>query len=478
MAGNTAPVRNTAGSGGKKKGGCGTFLFVIIIFVVFYNVVLPSIREKREAQKANKETVSQTAGSITFEQDKADIHEALKEYIRPDTRIIYAQYDGIENDARTHEVRGGEGLTEEERLSIARTELASFHVKEELEEALLNMEKEVCVVGRHPGSFFGYSDDLGPSSDSFSNGVLRSMSYSSFWMESFLMSYGTIPSSSYYEDAISGQRYFIYTFNYYPLTRTEISDMKAQIDRAADEVISCIPPRADLWEQCRVVHDELIRRFEYDYDFGDHCHDLYGAFVERRPVCEGYALAFRFILERLGVNCDIVGSIWDGKPDSTTHAWNCVYGPTEDRYIDVTWDDPDCLDHNGEPIILYDFFGLNEEEIQTVDSHNFRTFVTGTSENAVPFNYYRHEGLMLDSFSEAETVELLRQQYLAGSNHLTVRFADAETYAQASSVLANTAKLDRVMVNMGYYDYYWWNTNDDLHILSVNLGIYPYSENE
>ena len=60
----------------------------------------------------------------------------------------------------------------------------------------------------------------------------------------------------------------------------------------------------------------------------------YGAFVNHNAVCQGYALAFKVLMDRAGIPCCYVSS------DAINHAWNMVRLDGNWYHVDVTWDDP------------------------------------------------------------------------------------------------------------------------------------------
>ncbi|MBQ9990283.1 MAG: hypothetical protein IJP31_05000 [Lachnospiraceae bacterium] len=51
----------------------------------------------------------------------------------------------------------------------------------------------------------------------------------------------------------------------------------------------------------------------------DSSFSAYGVFVEEIAVCQGYALAYKLLCDRVGIECYMVTS------DSMNHAWNIVW---------------------------------------------------------------------------------------------------------------------------------------------------------
>lgn len=93
-------------------------------------------------------------------------------------------------------------------------------------------------------------------------------------------------------------------------------------------------------EKALVLHDYLVVNCEYDkqnYDNGtvpQQSYSAYGALVNRTAVCNGYALAYKYLLNEAGIECYMVSS------SSMRHAWNLVKIDGQFYQVDATWDDP------------------------------------------------------------------------------------------------------------------------------------------
>ncbi len=459
---NTPGGTNTGTGGEKKKGGGCCIAVLCIVAIVAAVAIVGTVRGKIAERREE--------AAKYYEPGKTDLREYLEnnlgDYVDEETYIIEAYYPGIEEDIENYEFAGSTEMSEEDRRSYAEYRLTHEYAEREMEKALLNMEKKVCVVGVFSGGSTGYTNGALMGYD---NGFFRSLPYSTFWMKSFEGSTGSLPKKPDSESSYAYEDVGLYNFEYYPLSAGEIESMKASIDQEADAIAACIPEGADLWQKCRVIHDELVKREDYDLTYGDHCHDLYGALVNHRPVCEGYALAFQYVMEKTGERCDVVVSNWDEVSDMT-HAWNKILGPTYEEYIDVTWDDPGFTDPNGNPVVQYDYFGLTEEEITAIDSHAFESNMQSYLTDPMPFNYYRHEGYLFSTFDPAAVEEAFLKQYQNGSNYLTVRFDNQEAYQAAFDWFADTNNYWSVMDYIGYSDSTWYSYNDSMHIYSIGFG--------
>lgn len=64
-------------------------------------------------------------------------------------------------------------------------------------------------------------------------------------------------------------------------------------------------------------------------------HDIEGAIFEKEAVCEGYALAYKYYMNRLEIPCKIVSGTSNGQ----SHAWNQIQLNGNWYMVDPTWDD-------------------------------------------------------------------------------------------------------------------------------------------
>ncbi len=84
-------------------------------------------------------------------------------------------------------------------------------------------------------------------------------------------------------------------------------------------------------EKVLYINDYLASNCEYDT--GLQKFTAYDAVVGQSAVCQGYSLAFQDLMNRLGIDCELVSSV------SINHAWNLVKVGKSWYHVDVTWND-------------------------------------------------------------------------------------------------------------------------------------------
>lgn len=96
------------------------------------------------------------------------------------------------------------------------------------------------------------------------------------------------------------------------------------------------------YEQVKYINDWIVDNFEYDTTYkNSDIHNIYGAFANKKIVCEGYARTFKYILDGLGIeNILVSGTATNSNGVTESHAWNYVKIDGKWYAVDVTWNDP------------------------------------------------------------------------------------------------------------------------------------------
>ncbi len=123
--------------------------------------------------------------------------------------------------------------------------------------------------------------------------------------------------------------------------KQEIDEHQTKIEQVRDYILSNLNGKSD-YEKIRLIHDYLRDTIEYDSTLSrNNSYDIYGALVSRMCVCEGYAKAFQYLMNEIGIdNVIVIGTGTNSSGQTENHAWNYVK-LNEDWYaVDITWDDP------------------------------------------------------------------------------------------------------------------------------------------
>lgn len=205
------------------------------------------------------------------------------------------------------------------------------------------------------------------------------------------------------------------------------------------------------------AHDLLLRDFTYTHqgavpheipdeaDDADDCHFAHAALIGHNAVCDGWSLAYKYLLDRVGVASAVVwGQAGDAENPAGNHAWNVVDiadklgGCHRWSHVDVTWDGT-C---SAPGVVSHGNFGLNRRQAaatHTVESPGFDPV-------CVAANYYRMHGLQVRCASQA--VELARRLGYpnAGFELQLPCCGDADVQAQCQAVTKRLSREFRVPV--------------------------------
>lgn len=150
----------------------------------------------------------------------------------------------------------------------------------------------------------------------------------------------------------NGNSYLSDDFSSSEIARNSIGIVEQYKNRIVDECRDL-----DTVEKIRYVNNYLIDNTEYDMDAGGNIYNIYGALVNKRAVCEGYARACKYILDDLDIPCIIACGIGKNSTGATeSHAWNYVQVDGNWYALDVTWNDPIITNGRMTNSIRYEYF--------------------------------------------------------------------------------------------------------------------------
>lgn len=113
---------------------------------------------------------------------------------------------------------------------------------------------------------------------------------------------------------------------------------KNQLESAINSAIEKLPSNPSQYEIAHTFHDFVVNNVTYSMS-GDH-QTAYGALVNGKAVCAGYARAFQLLMNRAGIRCwYVAGDSYAPNGTLVAHAWNLYWLNGKCYYSDATWDD-------------------------------------------------------------------------------------------------------------------------------------------
>lgn len=123
-------------------------------------------------------------------------------------------------------------------------------------------------------------------------------------------------------------------------SKTQVKTAVKKIEDIKDNIVSRLT--GDTYRDILKIHDYLVENIDYDSNYDSiGCYSIYGALIDKKCVCEGYAKALKYLLNAAGIPSVIAqGTAINSSGKTEDHAWNIVYLNDKWYYIDATWDDP------------------------------------------------------------------------------------------------------------------------------------------
>lgn len=171
----------------------------------------------------------------------------------------------------------------------------------------------------------------------------------------------------------------------YTYSVSQIYEMREQLNEKTDEILSKIDSSMTDFQKAVTIHDEIILNCEYS-DTPENGYlrtSVYDCLVNGYANCQGYASSLSYLLEKVGINSEIVESA------QMNHMWNLVEIDGSYYHVDPTFDDP-TPDRFG--FVSHKYFLLSDNAIKNSPDisvhYGFKT--TNTCNSTVFDNsYYR-----------------------------------------------------------------------------------------
>ncbi len=143
----------------------------------------------------------------------------------------------------------------------------------------------------------------------------------------------------------------------YFMTGEELADAKLKFAEKTDEILSHITQGMSDFEKELAIHDILAERVAYIDS--ENAHNAYGAIVEGKAVCEGYAEALQYLLMMCNIQSFIIvgSSVNPATNQPEGHAWNAVKIDGKFYHVDLTWNDQASY-------LYHAYFNITDTEIE------------------------------------------------------------------------------------------------------------------
>ena len=168
-------------------------------------------------------------------------------------------------------------------------------------------------------------------------------------------------SSSQGSTSLTPMSFYYFDFDY-RLGRVKLAMMENETNAEVARIAKMLfLPTMNEETKAFLAHNYLAHTIKYtlkedanDVERG-YMQSAYGALVKHKCVCQGYAEAYKRLMNYAGIQCDVVTG--QTKGSDVYHAWNILRlnGGRDNYHVDVTWDSTDTK-------VLYTYFGLKDSD--------------------------------------------------------------------------------------------------------------------
>ena len=214
----------------------------------------------------------------------------------------------------------------------------------------------------------------------------------------------------------------------YSLDSEECLRRNALIEAETERILQEAPTDGSDYDKIKYVYETIIYQTDYCMDAADN-QNIYSVFVGHASVCQGYAKAAQYLLNRLSVACTLVfGEVEDAKG----HAWNLVKADGDYYYLDTTWGDVSCRagDSRGTetemPIINYDYLCITTEQL--LRTHQITQKLPLPVCTQQKDNYYVKEGCYFTAYDEEQLQREFEEAFGKEPYPVALKCDNTETY--------------------------------------------------
>lgn len=207
----------------------------------------------------------------------------------------------------------------------------------------------------------------------------------------------------------------------------EVRALRLQIGQRLASCLAGAPADGDEYDTVKYLYEYLINNTEYDKSAGDN-QNICSVFLNGRSVCQGYAEAFQYMLQNMGIQAFVVTGFTNGE----RHAWNLVRVNGDYYYIDPTWGDAsytlegDPADSASAPPINFDYFLVTTDELTR--THSIERAVELPECTAVKDNYFVREGLYFDSYDADRLKAIFDSESVRSADFVTLKCSTMKCY--------------------------------------------------
>lgn len=227
----------------------------------------------------------------------------------------------------------------------------------------------------------------------------------------------------------------------YTMDAAEKERRLAQIEAYAETCLGGISQTATDYEKVKYIYEYLVLHTEYDKSAPDN-QNICSVLIGGRSVCQGYAKATQYLLNKMGLFCTLVEGVVKG---TEPHVWNIVMVDGNYYHVDTTWGDASySITGGGEsgvsvPEINYDYLCVPDSLLTR--THQINTPIPVPTCTSMEANYYVKENLYFTAYDEAKLSTIFSNAYANGAETVMIKCADEIVYQEMIQKLITQQKV-------------------------------------
>lgn len=220
----------------------------------------------------------------------------------------------------------------------------------------------------------------------------------------------------------------------YTLSSDQISEREDELVEAADIIIEGMPDTSDEYEIVKYFYDYIVLNTQYRIGSEDN-QNICSVLLNKESVCQGYAKTLQYLLQKVGITCEMVSGTVDNGQTTSTHAWDIVKIDGNWYYVDPTWGDSSFSGSvaSDTEVVNYAYLCVTTQELSA--THKINEIVQMPVCTATKDNYFVKENALFDSIDTAKLSSLFTQAISDGSSSVTFKCTDADTFNEMKTYL-------------------------------------------
>lgn len=259
----------------------------------------------------------------------------------------------------------------------------------------------------------------------------------------------------------------------YILTEDEVAENESVLCTITDTILQNVPKESSDYETVKYIYESLIAFTEYSpgckYD-----QSLASVFLYGESVCAGYAKAFQYLLQKIGIPCIYISgdalSIRNENETWEPHAWNMIELDGQYYYVDVTWGDPFPLENGEKKEIEYGYLCGMPETFEKYHAANVPVELPECTMG--DYEYYQLAGMRFASFEYGDIRDTLAELTKNGQITMSFAFDHTEDYNTMIEELLDHElgkKAGQIRADMTDKDYWHYEVKHDDYLQCVEV---------